>query len=89
MFIWALSLRIHQGAFTAEKVTLAVAAEGLVTLCLPTVMESNRAGTWRQYLTQKPWRGAALLVCSSWLAQYAFLQKAHKKLPPPRNHVTN
>jgi hypothetical protein len=29
---------------------------------------SNRAGTWRQELMQRPWRGAA-----HWLAQPAFL----------------
>ena len=29
---------------------------------------SNRAGTWRQELMQRPWKGAAY-----WLAQPAFL----------------
>jgi hypothetical protein len=34
---------------------------------------SNRAGTWRQELMQRPWKKASLLACSTWLAQSAFL----------------
>jgi hypothetical protein len=32
-----------------------------------------KAGTWRWELKLKPWKNVALLACSSWLAQPAFL----------------
>ena len=35
---------------------------------------SNKAGTWRQELIQKPWRSATYWLASPWLAQPAFLQ---------------
>jgi hypothetical protein len=58
----------HQKALGKERVYLAYIATPLFTIEGSQDRNSNRAGTWRQELMQRPWRGV-----SYWLALYGLI----------------
>ena len=62
----------HHDQVGEEQVYLAYTSISLFNTEGRQDRDSNRAGTWRQELMQRPW-GCCSLACSSWLAQSAFL----------------